>query len=427
MPSSPLFAPNGPEDGPSRPQLLSWPTGLQTLANSLVGFGTSAALAKGMGEFAAPSVPAGDSILALLLGSTISVWTILLLKRTLTRNEQWLRAAGWMSAISAAFAAGLYLLHAALAEDGRLDQVAGWVFLVGLCAYFASAFVSRTCRTDVSARQDQQVGWVESGYALGCALGLVTWQSSKLFGMQEALLLNVLLMLAAALLDRLTPIPPDPAEKSNDGGKKLNQRLVAASILFLVAMTVLVQISTQRLAKVSNNLLLLVAFDIGTLVGSLGAAGLGLTLTLWAGKRQSLLASYIHPSCRATAWMKLPFFAVALIAGGGMLLSVWGLKNDALPTTAVLPTLVVVAIVYEGSAIAMADWLGKGTRPGVVSLAYGLMASFGTAVYATLLYADTGHDGCFVCVVSFMAAVLLALLIACPAAGPNASIESSHG
>ena len=41
------------------------------------------------------------------------------------------------------------------------------------------------------------------------------------------------------------------------------------------------------------------------------------------------------------------------------------------PAAAVLATLALVGIAYEGSAMAVADWLGKAGRPGVVSLAYG--------------------------------------------------------
>ena len=90
-----------------------------------------------------------------------------------------LRSAGALAGTAGLTAGGLYLLFTGLSEDGRLSVLSGWVFFVVLCVYFAVACVSRSCRIEVAARHAQEVGFVEAGYAIGCAAGRVSGRGAR--------------------------------------------------------------------------------------------------------------------------------------------------------------------------------------------------------------------------------------------------------
>ena len=387
---------------------------LQTLANGLVGFGTSAALAKGMGDFAEPTVPAGDSIFALLLGSTLSVIAIFALKRHLRLLSDWLRSAGALTGAAGLTAGGLYLLFAGLSENGRLSIPSGWVFFVVLCVYFAVAFVSRTCRIEVAARHAQEVGFVEAGYAIGCAAGLIAWQASQSLGMQSALLINLPVMAAAAACDYRSSRLTAGARTAQSGSRHLRDRRIAyAGVGFLVGMTVLVQISTQHLSKTANNLYLLAAFDVGTVIGSLLAGSLGLHLLVSESGRSKLASGIIRP---AVTWRPAEGTSVILVAGATfaaiLAVSVVAWQRYDLPWLQ-LALVLLAAAMFEAAAIVIVDWFGKYVNLGGLSaVAYGLMSVVGAVVYCTLLYSGGGYNGCLACVLISGGFSIATLLIA---------------
>lgn len=331
---------------------------LLVVANFLGAVASSALLTKGMFAFG----PNGDSILAFLVGSTLSLLLILKFRHNVAR------VGGWLALASAALTLSLM---------GVLPHRTELAFGL-LCLQFSCSFVSRAFRSDRAAGNGGRLPWVELAHSLGYTIGLLGAQRLSL-ELTSILPACAAAYGAAGALDLVVTrfaedTGPSPASSPAAASRGTG---ATAAIAILVALTVAVQIATQMLSKHLGTTDPLAAFDMGTTLAPI-AYGTLLFGLVAVGR------ALFWTELRSRKGPSLPFGVGVVLC-----LAAMASANFFLPEPGRLIGLVLVglaAFLYEFLALALLDWLGETYRgTGAVSLAYGLMALVGTAAYGAFL------------------------------------------
>lgn len=320
---------------------------------------SSALLTKGMFAFG----PGSDSILAFLLGSTLSLAIILNFRKRISK------VGSTLTLVSAALC---LLLAGAMGVDTRLSFAL-------LCLQFSCSFVSRAFRSDLAAGHGGRLPWVELAHSLGYTLGLLGSQRLPDVGLGSVLPLAALGYAIAGCLDILASrrIPQEERAASPKTSAGRFSWSAGWVTLLLVALTLAVQISTQMLSKFLGTADPLAAFDVGTTLAPIAYG--------------SLLFGLIAAG-RALFWTQLSSrkgpalpFGVAVV----LCLIAMGAGFFFLPEIdrwVGLALVAAAAFLYEFLALALLDWLGESfPGTGAVSVAYGLMALTGTLAYGAFL------------------------------------------
>ncbi len=311
--------------------------------------------------------PGSDSILAFLVGSTLSLGLILNFRKRIAR------VGGFLTLASAAFTLSLTW---ALRGDKRI------AFAL-LCLQFSCSFVSRAFRSDLAAGREGRLPWVELAHSLGYTLGLLGAQRLGSVGLEAVLPIAALAFGVAGALDLVAAGKLTPAERGTDSSKKSHLGWGAAwAALCLVGLTLCVQILTQMLSKYLGTADPLAAFDVGTTLAPIAYGSLAFGLAT-AGK------SLFWSELRSKKGAALPFGVAVVLCLLFMAMGYFFLPTE--DRLAGLLLVVAAAFFYEFLALSLLDWLGE-TFPGAgaVSIAYGLMALTGTLAYGAFLSLNWG-------------------------------------
>ena len=338
--------------------MLKW----LVVANFLGALASSALLTKGMFAFG----PGSDSILAFLIGSTLSLILILKFRKKVSH------VGGALTFASAAITFSLIW-----ALDGNLSLA-----FTLLCFQFSCSFVSRAFRSDLAADGTGRLPWVELSHSLGYTIGLLGAQRLGDVGLKSILPLAALSYAAAGVLDFLAAKQVIRAEKAETAPAPAEKLTWGAgwATLCLIGLTLGVQIATQMLSKLLGSTDPLAAFDVGTTLAPIvygaflfGLLSVGKTLfwTELRSRKGPSLPFGIGVTLCVLAMAAGMFFLPELNPVGGLLL------------------IVASAFLYEFLALALLDWLGESfPGTGAVSIAYGLMALTGTLAYGAFLKFD---------------------------------------
>jgi hypothetical protein len=333
------------------------------LANFLGALSSSALLTKGMFAFG----PGSDSILAFLVGSTLSLALILNFRKRIAR------VGPFMTLFSAAITLSLIW---ALQGDTTL------AFAL-LCLQFSCSFVSRAFRSDLAAVRQGRLPWVELAHSLGYTLGLLGTQRLGNLGLGAVLPIAGGGYLLAGVLDFLAVGKLQPSEGKASGAPLVSPLTWPAgwATLLLVGLTLAVQIATQMLSKHFATTDPLAAFDVGTTLAPIAYGSLLFGLVS-AGK------ALFWTELRSRKGAALPFgigviLCLLLMAGG------YFFTSQTEERLSGLLLLGGAAFLYEFLALSLLDWLGESfPGSGAVSVAYGLMALTGTLAYGAFLKFD---------------------------------------
>jgi hypothetical protein len=339
---------------------------LLALGNLFSSLASGIVLAKGLALLRGPTFAFADSLLAYLVGSLLAFGMILYQRRH----------GGFRIWI---FSSGAVLLSLGLSPGfalGHLESEAAYIFFfLLLCMFFSCTFVSRALRSDIAASQSQALTLVELAYSVGYLLGLGITRLSII--PKELIPIGLAVASTIDLVFAKVQIPPSPTEK-NDTGQglpALSGRVFYGSLLFF-AMTLAVQIGTQRIASLTGSVGPLAAFEIGVTLAPI--------ICLWASlgfdSATELSRIFIRSARYPASRFPLGRAIVALIAigAGGMVLS-------GHSTGLVLLTL--AACSYEVLSLLLLQWLAHG-MPGAVSTAFAINGLLCSSSYALLLQAS---------------------------------------
>lgn len=364
-----------------------------SFSNFFTAVGGSAILTKGLSTLIKCSSFSGDSILAYLVGSSLSLGVIILVKPGMQTTGGW-----WC--LGAALCA--LILWFILAFEGIALGYVPLLFFLLLCVHFALTFIPRALRAEAAAGYGQKIAWVELSYALGCTLGLLLWQRVEGWSLKEAVFFAIISYLIAATLDFLVTRKLSARHILDSGSENFIMTDITgkiknptfAIIALLVAMTVGVQIVTQIITKLLLNTDPLAAFDIGTAIAPV-LCGIFLFQIVTPSSSDNL----VYPLIRTAITWKNTISSIHLpiliaICYGTLSVGIVGKFYNNIHSIFFLSTIAIASLLYELLALTLLDHLGKTQKKGAVSLAFGLMAFAGTVSYWVFIHFGKSYEAC---------------------------------
>lgn len=392
-------------------------TAILALSNFAASFGGGGLLAKGLTSLAMVPGFRADSMLAYLVGTSLSLVGILGCRSAVRRAGAYLSLAG------AAVVLGLALGFEPLARAG---SAGAWTAFGLLCVTFALIFVPRTLRADWAAGASHRLPWLELAYGSGYLVSLLAWRGFPDASFSASLDVATGLLALSGLLDLVCSRAKRPAvaeaapgaaaaPEATSGGA---ERGVPALVTAFAATTIVVQVGSQRLSAVAGDSLPLIAFHAGVLAAPLIAIFSKLTLAFAeARERFALRVSFLDGRGKGPALGTL--VVATLVAMTAALAGAWGLGARS---AAVFLALCAVATLYELTAILLLEAIGHAAkRAGGVAVAFGVTGFAATCAYAGFLSLDFGTRE----LVALAGAASLGAIVSALCAGASGRAPSS--
>lgn len=169
---------------------------LYLFSNFLAALGGGNILSRGMDILNVPYLK-GGSIFAFLIGAVLGLGLLQLVPKK-TSNI----IAKWFSILCSLTSFSLLMVFQQYAIEGQLSNAPGVLFFSLLCLRFGFWFYSRVLRVSAAAAQQQSVGLIELGYAIGIVAGIVMWGTLGFgIGLSTILMVDIILQLCAGILD----------------------------------------------------------------------------------------------------------------------------------------------------------------------------------------------------------------------------------
>jgi hypothetical protein len=364
-------------------------TALLIFGNFLGAFAGSGVISRGLE--ALPKVPGFslDSMFAYLVGTVLSLFCILFLKKHI------LRLGGWLSLGATGMTVVLFSLYQSIELAPSLPFL--YLFFFALCLYFALIFVPRTFRTDVAAKTQASLQWVEFAYSLGGLAGLLVWRWFPESRFDSALLLSAgLLLLATAVDFRQSRFQRNPTQNTNDPSVGASQDIpsersrtgrlspVLEYGISIILLTLAAQVIPQRLSALSADTAPYIAFTWGILLCPFVFQILNLRMENEnGGLMKAKLRVLQFPGIPLAVLPFLVFLAVGMSLSGKSTLGIG-----------------VAAFLFETYAILVFGAIGRLVQgPGGVATTYGWMGIVATGFYFLLVLSDAGTRTLLECVV----------------------------
>ncbi len=338
------------------------------LGNFLIAFAAGSVLANGLTLVQQIPGLSADSVLAYLLGSLIAFGLLLKVRAK--------GAAVLWKLVTGALLAAVVLLFLV---RGGISGPLVYPFFFLLCVFFALTFASRSLRSDAAARLPRGLPIVETSHSAGYVSGLFVMNALGMTGIGDALLVAAALLGVLALAELGLKSPEEKKAAEDDpAAKPLDARQLALSVRF-IAMTIGIQVVTQRASSLSGKTLPLAAFEVGVTVAPLACSVLGVALVA----RSVRLGSY-------AVNVLIPVTAMFLLCLAGVT-ATWK------PVTFL--GFGVSAFLYELVAIAILQKLGE--VPGRVATTFAITGVVCSAAYFALLRFDSWPVVLGTCLVAF--------------------------
>ncbi len=360
-------------------------------ANFAGGLAGAGVIAKGLHSIGTVPGFRADSMLAYLVGTLISLGGILYLKKFI------IRLGGWISLAGVGLCFGLTKLLSLAVT--RQSVFFSWAAFAGLCVFFCVVFVPRTFRSDLAARVQGRLSWVELGYNFGVLLGLFLWQQLPSVTLSDAIVFSGGALLVAALLDFATRravkdeetlAPFEPVAQAKGLESSHIHPAMWEYVWAIVLLTLVSQIVVLRMSSMLNDTLPYVCFEIGVLIGPLAVKAFRLAMT---GEQAGIIGSAVAYFGRGKAFPSVWLVIVSLFASTlGAYLEV-GFAGESLGLFLASLFIVVGASSYEAFAIIGFESVSKlSSRPGMVAVTFGVMAITSMIFYAVLIAADVSAE-----------------------------------
>jgi hypothetical protein len=372
------------------------------LANGLAALGGGAILGRAMGVLREEPWLGGDSLLALVGGTALSLAVIVGLRKSgRPISPAWFAAGtGLMSLIlTIILGFGGEGVPAANGASPVLLGLAAWLFFVVLVARWTLSFVGRAFRADVVSAA-QKLPAVELPYFTGLIIGLVIWRGMGWLGF--VLLIDTALQGLAALLDAITARSPSGTA---DGSPQVQATpgpfptaRYARATVTVVAMTAGIQVVLLSLAHQLGELpvpgMKTLASDIlvAIYVGAAAAAVACVYLKIRYNEPRTRLASWTGGSLVAEriGCLPIPLLSVTAAATVGTVGAIYGAMAPEVSRPWVL-ALVAVAVAFLGLiTLPVCGRVGQlamaADRPGMVAMTYGIMGVAGTVTLFGLVH-----------------------------------------
>lgn len=166
------------------------------LSNFIAALGGGMILGKGVGVIDNPFLQE-SSVLAFFVGTILG-----LIFLQLVPKKQSKYIARWFSICAAGISLILFSIFQSYSIEGKLTDIAAFLFFVLLSIRFGFWFYSRVLRASLAAGQQQRIAWVELGYYSGMICGLVVWSFLGIqLGIAAALIIDACLQFSAGAID----------------------------------------------------------------------------------------------------------------------------------------------------------------------------------------------------------------------------------
>lgn len=177
---------------------------LFSLANLSAAFGGGVILGKGVGIIDLPYFHA-SSLLAFFIGTLLGLIFLQNIPEKLSKSF-----AKFFSINGGVISLILLYIYQNYSINTKLNGEVAILFFILFCVRFSFWFYSRVMRASQASGHQQSIAWVELGYYLGMALGLMIW---KLLGinleLSTALLIDACFQFMAGFLDYRSNAFPD--------------------------------------------------------------------------------------------------------------------------------------------------------------------------------------------------------------------------
>jgi hypothetical protein len=346
------------------------------IANFLAAFGGGLVLSMGLKSVTIYGASHNETILALLLGSCLS----LLVSKFLP--GAWKTSASRYFAWSAALVAATLLVSLPDGHQGAGPGLQAFLFAL-LCAHFSLIFLTRSLRLNAFAGDQMKMAFIDLAYYVGLILGLLTD-----FGAMQLLSVDIGSQALAGFIDGVAFSRLGSPTSTRDALPLLGaSRWFARLCTTLTALTVGTQISLfSWVHQLRTATPPRIGPDRETALYVAMYAGAALAAITCASLRAALF--WPEPT-RFRTWIGtvkigrvLPFWLMPLISFALLALVVTSRASGGLVALAVV---VVSMMTYEASFLAVADHLGARAAATPESagffLANPLMAAVATTIY----------------------------------------------
>lgn len=346
-------------------------------ANFLGALGSGWILATGLQLSGIHSDAWGDSILAFLFGSSLSVFFSSYKKR--------LGLIVPAKVFSLAASLALIPLLVPALKTYVLFHPASLVTLLSF--FFCFSFLARSERIALSARTPSLIFPVELAYALGSSISLIVVAS--FVGQGASLVVSAAFCAAAWLLDLGKSKFQHAPVSAIGSATKLN--LLPLAIEFS-SLTIATQVVCQMISQKTQNPAPLASFDIGTTAAPILCSLLGAKFLIEGrislGKLKDIAADTIAKT--TLALMLLAVTALITMRGNSMLV--------------ILPLILIASVLYEGYCLVRLEAIGQ-TEEGrqAIPVIFSVMAVSATITYFAFLAGNIGSVGILCLLLGLMA------------------------
>lgn len=169
---------------------------LFSISNFLAALGGGLILGKGAGIIHYPYLQ-GGSILAFFIGTILG---LMFLQFIPEKSSKFL--AKFFSINCGITSLILFCIYQHYAENGQISEMPALIFFILLSIRFGFWFYSRVMRASIASGHQQSIAWVEFGYYIGMALGLVIWKLLDIhIELGTALIIDAIFQFVAGILD----------------------------------------------------------------------------------------------------------------------------------------------------------------------------------------------------------------------------------